>query len=256
MTGPEPVAGADGAVVAREWDTGFFGFGVAEIVAPDADRSSLAFLLERCRASGVRLVYWSAREGRTEDGSLLAGFTGRLVDRKTTFARVPVPAPADEPTDPGWTVEEEAAGPASEELRRLAVASGAFSRFRVDPGIPGGSFEQLYLTWIDRSARRENADAVLVARAPRGILGMLTIEKRPAEVRIGLLAVDPLARGKGVGRSLLSAAEGWTAAAGMKRIALVTQGTNEAACRLYERAGYRVEEVRYVHHFWLGGETP
>lgn len=50
--------------------------------------------------------------------------------------------------------------------------------------------------------------------------------------------VAPEARGLGVGRSLLEAVEDWARETGYDHIGLGVTTTNEAAIRLYQRAGY------------------
>lgn len=58
------------------------------------------------------------------------------------------------------------------------------------------------------------------------------------------LFVDPAARGAGVGRALLDAAEAWSAARGLRRAVLDTDARLLAACALYRSAGW-VEVPRY-----------
>jgi putative acetyltransferase len=50
--------------------------------------------------------------------------------------------------------------------------------------------------------------------------------------------VDPAARGRGVGRKVLAALEAWAVDAGMSRLVLEAGDRQEAAIRLYERAGF------------------
>src|SRR5207247_2571789 len=56
------------------------------------------------------------------------------------------------------------------------------------------------------------------------------------DARFGRLCVEPAARGRGLGRELLAAAEGAARAAGARRMSLHAQ---TGALGLYERAGYR-----------------
>jgi ribosomal protein S18 acetylase RimI-like enzyme len=57
------------------------------------------------------------------------------------------------------------------------------------------------------------------------------------------LRVAPEARGRGVGRTLLGAAEVSTWDAGASGMMIETQTNNVAACELYARAGYRITKV-------------
>jgi len=91
-------------------------------------------------------------------------------------------------------------------------------------------------------------DAVLlVAEGPGGVVGYAyaVLEgldfmalRGPAGV-LHDLAVDPGVRGQGIGRRLLEAAVAALAARGAPRVVLSAAARNEAARRLFERAGFR-----------------
>jgi dTDP-4-amino-4,6-dideoxy-D-galactose acyltransferase len=139
------------------------------------------------------------------------------------------------------------------------VAAGAYSRFRRDSWIPRRAFERLYEIWMDRSTLGELAETVLVAIPEEDdgrILGVITIAVHEKEGQIGLVAVDPAARGRGISSTLVAAAHEWMAANRLIRSRVVTQRDNEAACRLYERACYRLVDLVHLYHFWpLGPAT-
>ena len=234
----------------REWDSRFFGFTVGEITDPNAGDESLLGLLHSCQIAGTRLVYWAVQEGRIVDGSLLARFGGQFVDRKITYSRDLVQARPTAVPSSTWRVDEEPPGPAPRSLEALAVQAGAFSRFRVDPKIPAGKFEELYRIWMRRSTLHQIADVVLVASQAGHAGGMVTIALDPIAARIGLFAVDSEHQRQGVGGALMAAAHGWMLAQGARKSSVVTQSANEAACRLYERSGYTIESVCDFYHFW------
>jgi ribosomal protein S18 acetylase RimI-like enzyme len=241
-------------LTALEWDSQHFQFPVARIegdaVAPD----DLAGLLVQARAAGVRLVYWN---GPPEGGlppELLARFDGALVDRKVTLTR-PLdgnPPPPGESPRGACLIRAWPRGLASDSLVRLAVAAGERSRFRVDPRFPPALFESLYVRWIQRSTNGEIADAVLAALEPHSQepLGLITVAGKAGVGHIGLLAVDGRARGCGLGSALLAAAHVFMVARGYSSASVVTQGDNEPALRLYDRAGYHIAVQSNVHHFW------
>jgi dTDP-4-amino-4,6-dideoxy-D-galactose acyltransferase len=121
--------------------------------------------------------------------------------------------------------------------------------------MPAGAFESLYRTWTARSATGELADTLLVA-APPGRegepLGLVTIAIDGPAGQIGLIAVRDEARGRGVGSMLVAAAHRRMLARAAWRATVVTQLDNAAACRLYERSGYRLADLRNFYHFWPG----
>jgi len=63
---------------------------------------------------------------------------------------------------------------------------------------------------------------------------------------LGMIAVTEAAEGRGVGAALLEAAEVWAREQGYATLTLNVFEGNTRARRAYERAGYRVETMRYV----------
>lgn len=63
---------------------------------------------------------------------------------------------------------------------------------------------------------------------------------------ISTIVVEPVAEGRGVGRALLDAAERWSADAGYRLLTLNVFEGNEGARRLYERAGFAIDTIRYL----------
>jgi dTDP-4-amino-4,6-dideoxy-D-galactose acyltransferase len=230
------------------WDSDFFGFRVARITRPRLTPEELRQLLDELRAAAVRLVYWpAANEAELrERGAQLGGI---LVDEKTRFV-ADLPGQIELPEKSA--VKLYIASEVSPELEQLAIASGAQSRFRVDPRLPPERCDHLYRRWIERSVSREIADAVLVWHSDAGKLGgMITAGHHAGRGQIGLLAVDAAYRGQGIGGQLIAAAHQEFIRRGYHSAEVVTQGANGAACRLYQRCGYRVEQVELFFHFWL-----
>lgn len=62
---------------------------------------------------------------------------------------------------------------------------------------------------------------------------------------IEVLAVDPVAEGRGHARRLIEAAETWARSRGHRRVTLNVFDANSRARTLYERAGYEPETLHY-----------
>lgn len=224
------------------WDTEFFGFGVARLDPAHLDAATLA----EARRAGIALAYLAVPDvpASLPDAAIRA-LGGALVDHKTTFLKPSTDRPAALPVRPVQAADSRDA------LRALAVQSAGHSRYAVDARIPPGKLEQLYHIWIDRSVAREIADEVLVVEVDRAIAGMVTLGRKQGRGDIGLVAVDARHRGQGLGAVLVDAASAWFHARGEPAVQVVTQGANEAACRLYRRCGFVVERVERFYHFWL-----
>jgi GNAT superfamily N-acetyltransferase len=94
---------------------------------------------------------------------------------------------------------------------------------------------------------------ILVAEDTAGqLLGFVYLETHQdyftgrAHTHISILVVAGAAEGKGVGRSLLRAAEGWARDRGHPLITLNVFEQNARARALYERLEYGPETLRYV----------
>ena len=108
-----------------------------------------------------------------------------------------------------------------------------------------------------RALRRNRDAAVLVAEAPGGLVGRLSVARDPNPASphvadVGLM-VAKSHRGQGVGRALLAGAVRWAEDAGVEKLELHVFPHNEAAIRLYEQFGFEREGYR-TRHYRRGGE--
>ncbi|MCK6488896.1 MAG: GNAT family N-acetyltransferase [Planctomycetes bacterium] len=234
------------------WDSSHFGFGVARCTYARPRSGQLAELRTRMRAASLRLCYLFAEAAEGPDSDLDP--QAPLVDLKTTFVRALTglgPAAAEPALRP---LRGTALTPA---LLALTIASGWSSRFRRDPCLPAAKADALYEIWIRRSLAGEIADQVF-AWCDNGSdqpLGFVTIALREDMGSIGLIAVAPAARGRGIGASLVDAALRHASAKGAQRLEVVTQGANQEACRLYQRCGFTLAQRSRVFHVWADLEA-
>jgi dTDP-4-amino-4,6-dideoxy-D-galactose acyltransferase len=246
-------ATAKPAYVLLPWDSDVFGFTVAAVDAGRcSDERGLATTLAAMRAASVRLAYLSLPDGSPAELVHVAGrLGGRPVGERVTFVapleRIP---PPPRPPDSAAAVERHV-GPTTHELVRLARQAGSHSRFSIDPDVGERTFRKIYDAWIERSVSGEIADAVFVVRDARSVIALVTVAQAGDRSKIGLLAVDEVARGRGVGAALVRHAQEWGHARGAGTAEVVTQASNASACALYRRCGYEVETTQPVFHFWL-----
>lgn len=231
------------------WDSEFFGFKVGRIDGPFAPSGALAQVLASARSqSQVQLVYGQCDSSDAMSSAEAVRCKGFLADAKRTYF-LALSRELDAPLPPQVSVATNDTL-SLRQLRLLAWQSAAFSRFRVDPAMPTGAWRRLYSTWIRKSLTRDLADQVLVERVDGAIVGMLTLKFRPRQAEIGLFAVNPDWRGRGIGRRLLAAARHHSLANGCDGLSVVTQGTNLPACRIYEADGYILRTAHDIFHFW------
>lgn len=235
------------------WDSDFLGYGTGRLVAGQLSAEALQEQIEAARAAGMRLLYLvAAPDDALSNASALAAGAW-LADRKVTFAmpvaaaesQQPVPAAIHGTTT--WTPR----------LESLALQSGEYSRFRLDPHFAPEVFTGLYGLWLRNSLSHQIAREVLIFEgageegAPADARGLLTLGLKNGRADIGLLAVDAAARGQRIGQQLVAVARQRTAAWGLAELQVVTQLDNEPACGFYQRCGFREWQVEHIYHLWL-----
>lgn len=229
------------------WDSQFFGLPVARLVTTGLDAAAIADLLTAAQTQHFRLLYWLAEPTDTVTAAAAAAAGARLLDRKATFVQ-PLAGATSETPDP----QVHQATTVTPALLALARQSGAHSRFRLDAQLPPGAFGQLYDSWLRNSIGGELARLVLTTRAADGAeTGLLTLGLKDGRADIGLLAVDAAARGQGLGRRLVGEARRHARRWGCREWQVVTQLSNEGACRFYEQCGFRLARIEHVYHLWL-----
>ncbi|WP_228373293.1 GNAT family N-acetyltransferase [Demequina silvatica] len=111
----------------------------------------------------------------------------------------------------------------------------------------------------DATARAQDAELLAMMDGEKGegaIVGTITLVPpgspfielaQDAEFELRMLAVSPIERGRGIGRTLTQAAMDRAVEQGATRIVLSTMETMHSAHRLYERMGFaRREELDWV----------
>ncbi len=233
------------------WDTVFFGFIVARIIPHRLTADELEYTLALLKKQNVSLVYWASDPLDNESqrsAKLLGGF---LADKKRTYVFDLQGVSNAYLQEVSTNIEEYLNPLPNSALEALALKSGVFSRFNIDPKFLKKQYESLYKLWILNSVNKKIADTVFVAKDRGKIIGMVTVSKKNYCGRIGIIAVDESMRGKNVGVDLVSTAQKWFILQGCKIMQVVTQGDNIAGCRLYEKCGFHIEKTEHFYHFWL-----
>lgn len=185
------------------------------------------------KAKDYRLVYVFSESPISPAAEYL-----RLADTKMIFEKI---LKADSPTDPQIKTYT---GTLTDRLLSLALESGTFSRFRTDPHFQSGEFEKLYQAWIRKALGK---DLVMIVE---DFAGFITCEVGDSSAQIGLIAVDPNHRGKGLATKLLQAAEFDAFQNGLNSIIVSTQEANIPACGLFQTQGFILKDRIYIYHYW------
>ncbi|MBE9039959.1 N-acetyltransferase [Oscillatoriales cyanobacterium LEGE 11467] len=68
---------------------------------------------------------------------------------------------------------------------------------------------------------------------------------------IGLMAIAPEYRGKGLGKDFYTAFEGWVSAQGISQISLAVFATNEMGLRFWQRMGFEIDRKTPPQQFGI-----
>ncbi len=133
------------------------------------------------------------------------------------------------------------------EIQELVARSFAHSRFR-SPWFKKLDSAQFYAEWSRKAVLQQYDDICLKIENPLdntiyGIVSGKLISEH--EARIGLICVSDAWQGKNIGAALLLAIENWAFSLGIKKIHVVTQGSNQRACCFYLHNNYELKAVNY-----------
>lgn len=227
---------------ALQWDSDFFGLriGRADILTKE-DALSLANRYEELKKQYDLLYIFDP------DNVGFAANGARLVDEKILYSK---------PCEPRQQYSDvsffKQASP-SEDLYRLALVSGGYSRFRLDKHFPKGSYQRLYEKWIESACPQQgtNKQILIMPDTNDIVRGMITINHDGELGHIGLVAVDPDCQHQGIGGKIMSTLDGYLFDLGVKTLEVPTQKANTDACRWYEKNGFAIESITPVYHWWL-----
>lgn len=225
------------------WDSGFFGVRIARLEASRLTPAAVEEATEWCRAESIDCLYYLAPADERASLALRREFV--LTDIRIRFelplARGERPAAASvRPFRPGDLAA----------LREIARVSHRDSRFYYDGRFDAARCDELYATWIERSAAGW-ANAVFVAEHGGAPAGYISCHISGTDGSIGLIAVGEQARGRGLGQALVQTALDYFGREGMQRALVVTQGRNTGSQRLYQRCGFVTESVNLWYHRWF-----
>ncbi len=220
----------------RLWLAGTDGFALAHgtvvdlAVAPEARGAGLGRSLAADAFAGDEAVAaWS--HGDHPAAARLAAAYGLERVRELWVMRRPTAAPVDEvPVPQGVTVRGYRPDDADEVVRVNAAAfahhpeQGAMDRGQLD--------ERMSEDWFDSAG-------LLVADDGAGLLGFHWTKKHSARLgEVYVVAIDPAAQGRGLGRVLTAAGLVHLASDGVEEVLLYVESDNAAALSLYGGLGF------------------
>ncbi len=137
-------------------------------------------------------------------------------------------------------------------FEKLALLSGRFSRFHLDPKFDDEKFILLYNLWLGNYFLNDSSKEVFFCQESGIIQGFLTldIDYQEQTGTIDLVAVDEQFQGQGIGTTLIRSVENYLISEKIKTLYVTTQGCNDQAKRLYEKNQFEIDNVSFVYHLW------
>lgn len=237
------------------WDSDFFGFSIARVVADTLTPERLNDVDAWCVENGVYCLYFRAKldHGQTIPLAERGGFN--LVN-----VRVLLLCPDISPWAGRWGSLSSGEDGIRLRLGReadveplSAIASDSFrtTRFAVDPRFPRERVNAMYADWV-RASFGGFADALIVAELDGKPVGFTNVSFKPgvALATLGIIAVEAALRGHGIGSRLIGGTHAWLAEQGATQVQTATQGQNRAAQRLFLGLGYLTNHVMLDYHKW------
>ncbi|MBI5123531.1 GNAT family N-acetyltransferase [Candidatus Roizmanbacteria bacterium] len=120
------------------------------------------------------------------------------------------------------------------------------SRYYHDSMISENKANDIYSKWVENSVKKIVADDVLIWEHNKKILGLISLQKKG---QIPLVGVIREAKGRGIGKELLSAACAVFRKWDLKKVTIETQITNIPALRLYQSSGFKIVDS-YLTFRW------
>lgn len=220
-----------------EWDSDFFGYKVGKINVKD----ELNYNIDLINFDDYKLVYLFSK-------FKLQNFDSILLDEKVILNLNLIDQNIENDNNIVSEFKDFSKFP---QLLDLAFQSGVYSRFKKDINFVNNEFERLYIKWITNSVVDKKSLVVFIYELDDKILGFVTVDKKSdTHASIGLIAVELNSRGQGIGVKLLNQVKNYLLNNGFQKLSLVTQGDNIPALKLYQKAGFYIEEKSFTYHIW------
>jgi GNAT superfamily N-acetyltransferase len=131
-------------------------------------------------------------------------------------------------------------------VRDIAGKAFRYSRFHMDPFIPGKTANVIKEEWACNFFKGNRGDAMVVAEKNKEIAGFLLLLKNKRQLIIDLIAVDSKHRGKGYAKEMI--AFSLHILPSFPVMITGTQAANLISLKMYQNMGFKVVSSSYVLH--------
>jgi dTDP-4-amino-4,6-dideoxy-D-galactose acyltransferase len=222
-----------------DWDSSFFGYSVGRVDI--GDEKKFDFEAFQSESKNFKLIYVYSK-------NTLFYPNFKLVDKKVLLSQICHDFLNENIV---FTESFDLKVHNIVELKKLALESGLYSRFKIDENFKSGEFESLYMRWIENAVNDELTFDIIVALKNNSIVGFATLNRKNDFLAdIGLVAVSESVRGSGIGKQIIQECIIRSKKAGYGEIQVVTQLDNLAAMNLYKKTNFKIKEINNIYHLW------
>ncbi len=128
------------------------------------------------------------------------------------------------------------------QLSSLVDGMYKYSRFK-SPWFTPEEKDFFYKTWLKKAVLGQFDDVCIIFRQKKTIRGFVTLKLSSNSATIGLIGVNHLCRGQGIGCKLIQCCESYLVNKNIQLIQVATQTSNVAAINLYIKNDFLVENT-------------
>ena len=229
----------------KQWDSVFFGFLIFSAELKNVTYHDIEELVSYCKNNKIRLVYLFPKD--EVSAKQLENASIPLVDKKIIYNKTLFHGNSSSDNLYFYNGLEQ-----NDALSKLVLSSGTYSRFKRDINFGEENFQRLYLTWLERSIKKEIADDVIVWKDTRAVVrGLITYKIKDEVLTIGLMSVDLKMQRSGVGQSLIRKMEEIALKRKIREITVATQLDNMIACKFYVKNNFSIKSIQPIYHLWI-----
>lgn len=224
------------------WDSDFFGFGIAQLEETDEKIESLNGLEDFIKSNNIKVVQSLVDIKNIQFIELLENSSFHYVDTRVDFV-MDLNKINNTSNFDFATIKD------VPEILKIADKLYDLSRF-YNPFFNEDKANELFKLWAEKAVKGEFDNICLKSSDNLNdtVNGFVTIKYlNKTEARIGLIGVSKNHLGKGIGTKLINSAISFLKEKNFERLYIATQGKNLGALNLYIKSGFKIKSL----HNWF-----
>lgn len=224
-----------------DWDSAFFKYPVYKLSLDKSD--NLNETLESLLKTDFKLAYLFSKEKIIQETNLISSCSLNLVDQKVTFGKKNIP---NIKKDLNIINNSKYLN----QISKLCIQSGEYSRFNVDKNFHLNEFTRLYEIWGVNAFNNMSKTILAEFDEFDNIIGLAIVSPDHTTLHIEIIAVEHKKRKNGVGTELMKQIYSFCIKNNYNKIEVITQLNNKTACSFYKKNGFFLINQKYIYHIW------